>query len=74
MSKKRIACAEAVATETESPPTSTTFYAELRALINRHSRDSATPDYILADYLERCLLAFESAVIFRDCHQERGEM
>ncbi len=37
------------------------FKSELAQLINRHSMEnrSDTPDFILADYLFRCLEAFE---------------
>lgn len=47
------------------------FRAELRELINKYSMEtpSNTPDFILADYLIRCLntydLTVESAVIWR---------
>jgi hypothetical protein len=39
------------------------FRAELTALINRNSLEngSNTPDYILAEYLMRCLDAFDGA-------------
>lgn len=38
----------------------TVFVEELRALLNKHSRedDSNTPDFILAEYLLRCLNVF----------------
>jgi hypothetical protein len=41
---------------------------EIRNLINKSSREneSDTPDFILAEFLNSCLLAFESAVINRD--------
>lgn len=41
-----------------------TFQEELTALLNRHSRDNGanTPDFILAEYLTKCLLAFTQAV------------
>lgn len=44
------------------------FPYELEQLINRHSMEkgSNTPDYILAEYLRSCLLAFDHAVIRRD--------
>ncbi len=44
------------------------FLRELADLINRHSMESAsnTPDYILAMYLEQCLLAFETATQQRE--------
>ena len=36
---------------------------ELKELINRYSREnrSNTPDFILAEYLYHCLVAFENA-------------
>ena len=50
---------------------SKTFREELAGLINKHSieGDSDTPDFILADYLIKCLHAFGSAVCQR---QEYG--
>lgn len=41
---------------------------ELRDLLNRHSAEngSNTPDFMLADYLMRCLEAFERVVNARD--------
>jgi hypothetical protein len=41
---------------------------ELRSLINRNSRENAsgTPDYILAEYLAACLLAYDRAVAQRE--------
>ena len=41
---------------------------EIRAAINRCSREnvSNTPDFILAEYLMACLVAFESASIRRE--------
>jgi hypothetical protein len=41
---------------------------EIRSAINRNSRENAsnTPDFILAAYLEACLLAFEVAVQQRE--------
>lgn len=44
------------------------FENELRALINKHSMEqsSETPDFILAEYLNDCLLAFGRAVSQRD--------
>lgn len=40
------------------------FRAELRELINRYSMEipSNTPDFLLADYLIRCLNAYELTV------------
>ena len=39
------------------------FRKELSSCINRHSREngSNTPDFILAEYLEDCLAAFDRA-------------
>ncbi|HEC65782.1 MAG TPA: hypothetical protein ENI23_10830 [bacterium] len=39
------------------------FKKELESLINRHSKenDSDTPDFILARYMNECLLAFNTA-------------
>lgn len=47
--------------------TPTVFEAELRDLINRHSLENSsdTPDYILAAYLERCLLNFNETLTER---------
>ena len=44
------------------------FRKELEELINRHSLESAsdTPDFILAQYLDDCLLAFDLAVRRRE--------
>lgn len=44
------------------------FEKELEALINKHSMENAsnTPDFILAQYLQRCLLAFNQAMQQRD--------
>lgn len=41
---------------------------ELRLVINRASRENAsnTPDFILAEYLLDCLVAFEDATKMRD--------
>lgn len=43
------------------------FQDELRALINKHSKenDSDTPDYILAEYLNSCLEAYNHATKLR---------
>lgn len=45
-----------------------TFRKELETVINRYSQEngSNTPDFILADYLTNCLLAFDSAVNARE--------
>jgi hypothetical protein len=44
------------------------FVKELRALINRNSMENGcnTPDFILASYLDRCLMAFDLAVNERE--------
>ncbi len=44
------------------------FIEELTSLINRHSMEGAsnTPDYILAQYMNSCLLAFDTAVQQRE--------
>lgn len=44
------------------------FQKELRHLLNSVSaeNESNTPDFILAEYLGKCLDAFNSAVIARD--------
>jgi hypothetical protein len=41
---------------------------ELQTALNRHSAEngSNTPDFILARYLERCLLAFDDASVARE--------
>jgi len=43
------------------------FRKELETLINSHSLENAsnTPDFILAEYLENCLKAFDYAVLQR---------
>lgn len=40
---------------------------DIRWAINKHSREggSDTPDFVLAEYLTNCLLAFESAIAHR---------
>lgn len=49
-------------------PLEPSFYGELRALINRHSKEngSNTPDYLLAAFLDDCLRTFETTVRRRD--------
>lgn len=44
------------------------FQKELRALINRQSMENGcnTPDFILAEYMNRCLAAFDLAVNARE--------
>lgn len=46
----------------------TEFEIELEGLINRHSQENAsnTPDFILAQYLAACLLAFNTAIQQRE--------
>ena len=46
----------------------TTLLEDIRDAINRHSAENAsnTPDFILAQYLERCLTAFDAAVKERE--------
>lgn len=46
----------------------TDFERDLEKLINQHSLEnhSNTPDFILARYLQRCLLTYEQAVNSRD--------
>jgi hypothetical protein len=41
---------------------------ELRGVINKHSREneSDTPDYLLAEYVIDCLVAYERTVTLRD--------
>lgn len=48
-------------------PESKDFRTELASLINRHSLEngSNTPDFILADYLVRCLATFDECVLWR---------
>lgn len=43
------------------------FRSEVEHLINRHSKEngSDTPDFILAEYLDDCLRAFDKAVVRR---------
>jgi hypothetical protein len=45
-----------------------TFERELESLINKHRQESAsnTPDFILAQYLSACLVAFNVAVQQRE--------
>ena len=46
----------------------TTLLEDIQSAINRHSAENAsnTPDFILAQYLERCLAAFDVAVQQRE--------
>lgn len=45
-----------------------TFENELQHLINRYSKEngSDTPDFILAEYMNNCLLAFNQAIEARE--------
>ena len=45
-----------------------TFRQDLEALINQHSVEngSDTPDFILADYLQDCLFAWDKATCSRE--------
>ena len=45
-----------------------TFQKELTSLINRYSREnkSNTPDFLLAEYMNECLLIFERIIVKRD--------
>lgn len=44
------------------------FERELEELINKHSMESVsnTPDYVLAQYLDMCLTAYNVAIIKRE--------
>ena len=44
-----------------------TFQQELEQLINKHNMEngSNTPDYMLADYLVKCLEAYNQIIGFR---------
>lgn len=48
--------------------TASSFSRELEQLINKYSREngSDTPDFILAEYLMGCLLAFDQALDSRE--------
>lgn len=45
-----------------------TFRQELEEVINKHSMESGsnTPDFILAEYLNDCLIAWDKGVKHRD--------
>ncbi|KKM79721.1 hypothetical protein LCGC14_1347080 [marine sediment metagenome] len=49
------------------------FREELASLINQHSKEneSNTPDWILAEYLDACLVAFDLAVQSRETWYDR---
>lgn len=56
-----------------------TFRQDLAHVINKHSKEngSNTPDFILAQYLEECLAAFDKAARARDrlpVLQEHGSL
>jgi hypothetical protein len=53
-----------------------TFMSELQSLINRYSMEngSHTPDYILAEYMCNCLLAFDQAVKSREHWHGRAKV
>lgn len=53
----------------------TEFQKELAALINKHSKEneSNTPDFILALFLNRCLLAFNTATQQRETWYGRDD-
>ncbi len=59
--------ADAVKDETEDVDHSSDFRRDLQTLINKHGMEigSHTPDFILADYLNDCLAAFDNAVYRR---------
>ena len=46
---------------------------DIQSVINRHSAEnnSNTPDFILAQYLEQCLAAFDTAVQQRETYYGR---
>ena len=52
------------------------FRKELESLVNRHSGEngSNTPDFILADYLTDCLVAFDRAVNRRESWYGRVDL
>lgn len=44
------------------------FRPQLESLLNRHCMENGgnTPDFILAEYLRQCLVAFDAAIVARD--------
>lgn len=56
---------QAAVTREERAPTR--LQQDLAAVLNRHSRENAssTPDFLLGDYLVRCLEAYEGAQLAR---------
>lgn len=55
-------------TEQHEERSRTQFVRDLTVLINRYSREngSDTPDFILAEYLMRCLDTWNAATVQRD--------
>ena len=51
-----------------------TLYEEIRDALNRNSAEntSNTPDYVLAQYLEACLAAFDVAIQQRETYHGRA--
>ncbi len=51
-----------------SEPARPAFREELRSVINRYSMENGSdcPDFILAQFLHNCLLAFDAASLRRD--------
>lgn len=49
------------------------FYKEIEEAINRHSKEngSNTPDWVLAEYLIRCLFTFDACVDMRERYYGR---
>ena len=56
-------------------PESSAFQDEIRAVINKHSKEkgSDTPDFILAEYLVRCLETFDYAIRCRSVYHPETE-
>lgn len=56
------------AEELEVKDSNSGFRSELQQLLNRHSKEngSNTPDFILADHLNRALESFDKAVLERE--------
>lgn len=61
--------------ENELPAATAAFQNELATLINKYSKEarSDTPDFVLAQYLERCLEAFSYAVRYRESCRTTNE-
>jgi hypothetical protein len=64
--------AETAANPKQKPDAPKTFTQELTALVNRYSKEngSNTPDYVLANFLQNSLAAFDLAVNQRADHGE----